>query len=602
MKKQLHHLIVLVLLTNPSLLTAQVERGMDSVPLKPWAAPLYWQPSEADLHSNTAHLEAASFAPRAQTVTSALVFVGMTPCRVVDTRTGLGFTGSLGPPTLAGKSSRTFPIQSSATCSIPAIAQAYSFNVTVVPPGPVGFLTMWPTGQPQPLAATLNSLQGFIVGNAAIIPAGANGSVDAFVTDPTDIVIDINGYYAPQTGIVVSQGSAAATAVSFSGDPGTGLFSSAPGTLNFSTGGANRLTIRSDGDVELSGSIRKNGSLFMLDLGGGNTAMGFQALQLAGASGNRPRNSAFGALALSSNTTGGDNTGVGSTALLAKTTGQANTAVGERALTFNSKANFNTAIGTVALETNTTGDFNTAVGFRALGSNQIGKNNTAVGSVALGSATGTGNIALGANAGTNIQGGDNNIDIGAPGASADSGVIRIGDAATTMRFFAAGIATTGVTNAVNVVIDRNGQLGTAPSSIRYKEDVHDMGDASSGLLRLRPVTFRYKQPYDDGSKPLDYGLIAEEVAQVYPDLVVKNQHGEIETIQYQKLTPMLLNELQREHQHARQQDEAIRDLDELYRKQSDQVAALQKMVEQLLSGKTSSDTSTNSQRLDREYD
>ena len=97
-------------------------------------------------------------------------------------------------------------------------------------------------------------------------------------------------------------------------------------------------------------------------------------------------------------------------------------------------------------------------------------------------------------------------------------------------------------------------------------------------------------------------MIAEEVAQVYPDLVVKNQHGEIETIQYQKLTPMLLNELQREHQHARQQDEAIRDLDELYRKQSDQVAALQKMVEQLLSGKTSSDTSTNSQRLDREYD
>jgi hypothetical protein len=96
-----------------------------------------------------------------------------------------------------------------------------------------------------------------------------------------------------------------------------------------------------------------------------------------------------------------------------------------------------------------------------------------------------------------------------------------------------------------VMIDSNGQLGTVSSSRRFKEDIQDMGQASSNLLRLRPVTFRYKRPYADGSKPIEYGLIAEEVAEVYPDLVVRGKDGQVETVQYQKLTPMLLNELQK---------------------------------------------------------
>ena len=100
------------------------------------------------------------------------------------------------------------------------------------------------------------------------------------------------------------------------------------------------------------------------------------------------------------------------------------------------------------------------------------------------------------------------------------------------------------------MIDSNGQFGTVNSSIRFKEDVHDMAAASDGLLRLRPVTYRYKQPYADGSKPVDYGLIAEEVAEVYPDLVVKGADGQIQTVQYQKLTPMLLNEVQKGAQTA----------------------------------------------------
>jgi polyhydroxyalkanoate synthesis regulator phasin len=104
-----------------------------------------------------------------------------------------------------------------------------------------------------------------------------------------------------------------------------------------------------------------------------------------------------------------------------------------------------------------------------------------------------------------------------------------------------------------------GQLGTVSSSRRFKENIHDMGDASEGLMRLRPVTFRYKQPFDDGSKPIQYGLIAEEVAEVYPDLVARSADGQIETVKYQLLDPMLLNEVQRQHAETQLQQAKIRD-------------------------------------------
>ena len=114
-----------------------------------------------------------------------------------------------------------------------------------------------------------------------------------------------------------------------------------------------------------------------------------------------------------------------------------------------------------------------------------------------------------------------------------------------------------VSGGVPVYINSNGQLGTVNSSIRFKEDVHDMADASSAIFRLRPVTYRYKQAYADGSKPIDYGLIAEEVAEVYPDLVVKGADGQIQTVQYQKLTPMLLNEVQKQQAKILQLEEKL---------------------------------------------
>jgi hypothetical protein len=135
--------------------------------------------------------------------------------------------------------------------------------------------------------------------------------------------------------------------------------------------------------------------------------------------------------------------------------------------------------------------------------------------------------------------------IGNQGLAADDHIIRIGDVQT--QTFIAGISGINVSG-VPVLVSSSGQLGIAQSSRRFKEDIQDMGADSHGLLRLRPVTFRYKQPFADGSKPIQYGLIAEEVADVYPDLVARSADGQIETVKYQVLDSMLLNEVQ--HQDA----------------------------------------------------
>jgi hypothetical protein len=127
------------------------------------------------------------------TVTTALAFYPITPCRIADTRNA---TAPLGGPSLDGGSSRTFPIQSS-TCGLPATAQAYSLNFAAIPRGPLGYVTAWPTGQSMPLAASLNALTGTVTANAAIVPAGTAGSIDVFASNPTNLVIDVNGYFAP---------------------------------------------------------------------------------------------------------------------------------------------------------------------------------------------------------------------------------------------------------------------------------------------------------------------------------------------------------------------------------------------------------------------
>jgi hypothetical protein len=125
----------------------------------------------------------------------ALAFFPVTPCRVADTRTGNGFTGAFGPPSLVGATTRNFPVQQS-SCDIPS-TQAYSVRMTVIPPGPLGFLTTWPAGLPEPVAATLNAPNGGVIGNEAIVPAGtgAGGPISVYVSANTNLVIDINGYF-----------------------------------------------------------------------------------------------------------------------------------------------------------------------------------------------------------------------------------------------------------------------------------------------------------------------------------------------------------------------------------------------------------------------
>src|SRR5262245_53484931 len=276
------------LLLIPFTLLAQVQS--DVVPLRPCPSPLYWQPSPSE---NQIVAKPGTFGNEVAEDTrpaNSLVFVGMTPCRVVDTRTGSGFTGAFGPPSLVGEASRTFPIQSSTTCSIPSIARAYSLNVTADPPGFLDFITVWPTGQPRPLASTLNGYVNTVIANAAVVPAGTNGSVDVYASQNTNLIIDINGYYAPQSGLTLTQGTASAPSLSFAGDPGTGLFSSGTGTLNVATAGANRLTVDSNGDVGISSSPGNTRSRLAVQgsatgiLGIGGPVEGFGVLGVGGAS------------------------------------------------------------------------------------------------------------------------------------------------------------------------------------------------------------------------------------------------------------------------------------------------------------------------------
>ncbi len=266
-------------------------------------------------------------------------------------------------------------------------------------------------------------------------------------------------------------------------------------------------------------------------------------------------NTAVGKDALNANTTGDYNTASGTGALEKNTTGNFNTASGTGALLFNITGNNNTASGFGALLFNTTGSSNTASGTFA-GGKQTGSYNTSLGTeaafqgeVSYGALlTGNNNIAVGYQAGSqwgaNNTAISNNIAVGHVGGATDANTIRIGTSQT--RTFIAGIRGIRVTKTQAVLVDANGQLGTSRSSIRYKEDVHTMGDASNALMNLRPVTFRYKEAEPDGSKPIQYGLIAEEVEKVMPDLVIYNAQGTPESVAYETLPSLLLNEYQKQ--------------------------------------------------------
>jgi uncharacterized coiled-coil protein SlyX len=242
----------------------------------------------------------------------------------------------------------------------------------------------------------------------------------------------------------------------------------------------------------------------------------------------------MGFQALFSNTSGSENTAVGVFALYANTTGELNTAVGDGALGLND-GNANTALGSEALSSNTGGFDNTAIGFQALGANTSGAKNTAIGLGALGGNTGgSRNVALGYIAGVNVGVANNVICIGAPGGDVDNSCFIANIRGTTTQF----------SDAIPVLIDSQGQLGTTSSSQRFKKEIQPMDKASESILALKPVSFRYKVHKD---RTPQFGLIAEEVAQVNPDLVIYDGDGQPYTVRYDAVNAMLLNEFLKEH-------------------------------------------------------
>ena len=224
-----------------------------------------------------------------------------------------------------------------------------------------------------------------------------------------------------------------------------------------------------------------------------------------------------------------------------------NTAQGTQALFSNTTGNANTATGVGALYKNTTGSGNTATGMAALGSNTTGVSNTAIGARTLLSATGNYNVALGDSAGESLTTGDNNIDIGYNvfGVKGESNTIRIGNSDIGATYIM-GISGQTVVGGAAVFVDSSGKLGTMSASTRFSDEIKPMDKASEAILTLKPVTFRYKQDIDPKSIR-QFGLIAEEVEKVNPDLVGRDEKGKIYSVRYDAVNAMLLNEFLKEH-------------------------------------------------------
>jgi hypothetical protein len=316
------------------------------------------------------------------------------------------------------------------------------------------------------------------------------------------------------------------------------LFSLTTGTANTAIGNS-ALTNNTSGSLNTAIGFQ---ALFNNSTGNDNTATGVNALF-----GNRTgsNNTATGDGALSINTTGMENTATGANALGINTIGNNNTATGFDALVNNTMGGSNTATGLQALDSNTTGGNNTANGENALFFNTTGFNNTAEGFQALLNNRGSSNIAVGSNAGLNLTTGNSNIDIGNQGVAAESATIRIGTIGTQRKAFIAGIHGVPVTG-VAVKVTAAGQLGVAPSSARFKEQIKPMGKASEAILALKPVTFRYKHEVDPEGIP-QFGLVAEQVEKVNPDLVARDNDGKPYTVRYEAVNAMLLNEFLKEH-------------------------------------------------------
>jgi hypothetical protein len=368
---------------------------------------------------------------------------------------------------------------------------------------------------------------------ALAISACAVTTAPAFGGQPPDVVVsDSNGNTAMGSASLHSNSSGVDN--TSSGDQA--LYNNTSGCHNVAFG-SDALYSNTTGSYNTASGY---GALEDNTVGQYNTATGYTALD-HNTSGSE--NTASGYWSLYSNTTGSYNTAVGTSALSANTTGADNTASGYLALNHNTYGQQNTATGMSVLLSNTTGSYNTAAGTAAMYGNTTGNDNIAIGTDALyHNASGSYNIAIGYQAGMYATAGSSNIIIGNSGTAYDSKAIKIGTQGTQTSAHIAGIYGTPLTGS-QVVVNSSGQLGVIASSERYKTAIESMGASSGRLDQLRPVTFRLKSE-PNGS--LQYGLIAEEVARVYPELVIRDEGGRVEGVRYDELAPMLLNELQKQ--------------------------------------------------------
>jgi hypothetical protein len=338
-------------------------------------------------------------------------------------------------------------------------------------------------------------------------------------------------------------------------------------TGNFNTAsGASALFSNITGNFNTASGA---GALYSNTAGGDNTANGFEALgnNITGTS-----NTAIGAFTLVSNTAD-DNTAAGANALHSNTTGDLNTAVGSSALYANIAGFSNTAVGSNALHDND-GSNNTAIGINALSNNTAGGGNTAIGGAALfNNSTGGGNVALGFAAGSNLTNGSHNVYIGAD----MNGVSGENDSCYIRSIF-------GQTSAggMAVFINSANKLGTTVSSKRFKEKIKPMDKASEALLALTPVTFRYKKEIDPAGRS-QFGLVAEDVEKVNPDLVVRDKEGKPYSVRYDQVNAMLLNEFLKEHRKMQKLEAALEAVSERLKLQE---ARIQKVSAQLEPGKS----------------
>ena len=410
-------------------------------------------------------------------------------------------------------------------------------------------------------------LNPYILGSSAIYQTGGNVGVGTTTPKAT---LDVNG----SINSAATYGIGGSSVLSIGSPADSNLF------LGVGSGASN---IAGQG---FQNAFSGYGAGFSNTTGWSNTFGGYQA-GLSNTTGSL--NTFSGAAAGLHNTSGGGNTFYGAEAGFSNTSGGTNTFFGEEAGYSNTSGTNNTFSGHTAGHANTTGGANTFYGTEAGPSNTTGRSNTFHGfDAGFHNTTGNNNAFYGVEAGNNNVSGNNNIDIGNPGCPypcAENSTIRIGGdtgyGPQTATYIAGIYGSTGtLTPPTQVVcVDSVGLLygvgdsGCASSSRRFKEQIIDMGDSSSRLFQLRPVTFFYKPQYDNGSHLLQYGLIAEEVAEIYPDMVAYDREGEPYTVKYQYLAPMLLNELQKQHAVVATQQDMIKT-------QQEQIQSLQKQNEE----------------------